>query len=93
MILGRVCGAVYSTINHPFYDNKRILLVDRISPDGKSGDGYVLAVDTVDAGNGELVLIIDEGNSARQIVEDTKAPLRTVIIGIVDEIDVPQEEK
>ncbi len=88
MLLGRVCGTIHSTINHPFYDNKRLLLVDRLKKDGMPSGKYLIAVDTVDAGAGETVLVIDEGNSARQIINDTSAPLRSIIIGIVDQINV-----
>lgn len=86
MILGRVCGSIYSTINHPFYDGKRLLIVDRLNRDGKPSGKYLIAVDTVDAGAGEKVLIVDEGNSARQIIGDSAAPIRSIIIGIVDDI-------
>ena len=86
MILGIVKGTVYSTINHSFYDNRRLLLVDRINPDGSEEGGYLIAVDSVDAGVGDRVLMIDEGNSARQVVDDDNAPIRSIIIGIVDEI-------
>jgi ethanolamine utilization protein EutN len=86
MLLGKVCGTIHSTINHPFYDNKKLLLVDRLKKDGTSSGKYVIAIDTVDAGAGETVLVIDEGNSARQIVNDSSAPLRSIIIGIVDQI-------
>jgi len=88
LILGKVKGEIYSTINHPFYDGKRLLVVDRISPDGQSTGKYVIAIDSVDSGVGDTVLIIDEGNSARQIVDDISAPLRSIIIGIVDEVNV-----
>ena len=87
MILGRICGSIVSTINHEFYDNKRLLLVDRLSPDGQPTGKYLIAIDSVGAGAGETVLIIDEGNSARQIVEDETAPLRSIIIGVVDQIN------
>ncbi|MFH0882460.1 MAG: EutN/CcmL family microcompartment protein [bacterium] len=87
MILGRVSGAIHSTINHPFYDGKRLLIVDRINPDGTDTGKYLIAIDSVDAGTGETVLVIDEGNSARQIVDDSTAPLRSIIIGIVDSVE------
>ena len=90
MILGVVKGEVYSTINHPDYDGRRILLVDRIRPDGSEDGGYLIAVDAVDAGIGQTVLIVDEGNSARQVLENPDAPIRSVIIGIVDAIEVSQ---
>ena len=88
MILGRVTGAIHSTINHPFYDNKRLLIVDRLTPDEKPTGKYLIAVDTVYAGMGETVLVIDEGNSARQVVNDDMAPIRSIIIGVVDQVAV-----
>jgi ethanolamine utilization protein EutN len=92
MLLGRVCGTIHSTINHQFYDNKRLLLVDRLKKDGSPSGKYLIAVDTVDAGAGETVLVIDEGNSARQIINDTSAPVRSVIIGIVDHVNISRNE-
>jgi len=88
MILGRVCGSIVSTINHEFYDNKRLLIVDRLAIDGTATGNYLIAVDSVGAGAGETVLIIDEGNSARQIIGDKTAPLRSIIVGIVDETTI-----
>lgn len=86
MIVGKVAGTIYSTINHPFYDGKKLLIVDKIAPPGIPAEGYLIAVDSVGAGVGEYVLVIDEGNSARQVVGDTNAPLRSIIIGIIDDI-------
>lgn len=88
MILGKVVGQIYSTINHPFYDAKRLLVVARLDPQGKLSKNYLIAVDSVDAGMGETVLVIDEGNSARQIVRNSTAPIRSIVIGIVDEVQV-----
>ena len=86
MILGRVKGEVVATIKHPAYVSRRMLLLDRVAPDGEELGGYLVAIDAVDAGVGQTVLVIDEGNSARQVVHDPQAPIRSVIIGIVDEI-------
>jgi ethanolamine utilization protein EutN len=88
MILGRVRGSLVSTINHESYNNKRLLIVDCIHPDGSPTGKYLIAVDHVDAGAGETVLIVDEGSSARQILDDKSAPIRSLIIGIVDQIAV-----
>ena len=88
MILGVVKGAIYSTINHPAYNSRRLLIVDRIAPDGTPAGGYLIAVDSGGAGDGETDLVIDEGNSARQVIGDPTAPVRSVIVGIVDEIAV-----
>jgi ethanolamine utilization protein EutN len=78
-------GTVVSTINHPFFDGQRLLLCSLIGPDGAT-TGYVIAVDVVDAGAGETVLILDEGTSARQIFGIATGPIRAVVVGIVDEI-------
>ena len=87
MIIGTVRGNIVSTINHPFYTGKKLLVVEKEDPSGKPG-GYLIAMDGgVQAGVGERVLVIDEGNSARQIVGDPDAPLRSIIVGIIDRID------
>jgi len=88
MIIGKVCGAIHSTINHKFYDNRKLLVVDKLHPDGKRTGDYLIAIDSVGAGSGETVLVIDEGNSARFIVKDDMAPLRSIIVGIVDQINL-----
>ena len=85
MMLARVIGTVVSTIQHPAFNGRRLLLVRRLGLDGKPAGGAVIAVDTVEAAPGQTVLILDEGNSARQVLAAPDAPIRTVIVGIVDE--------
>lgn len=87
MKLGRVAGTVVSTINSAVFEHRRLLLCDIVEPDGVETGDYTIAVDAVDAGTGDLVLILDEGNSARQIVGEEIAPIRAVVVGIVDEIN------
>lgn len=87
MILGRVVGSITSTINHPFYDAKKLLIVERAVPSGVPAGDYLIAVDTVGAGAGERVIVLDEGNGARQIFVSKDAPVRSVIVGIVDHAD------
>jgi microcompartment protein CcmK/EutM len=88
MIIGTVRGHIVSTINHSYYDGKKLLIVEKEDFSGKPG-GYLIAIDGgVGVGVGERVLVIDEGNSARQVVKNDKAPLRSIIIGIVDRVDV-----
>ena len=86
MILGRVVGTITSTINHPFYDAKKLLVVERTDAAGAPLADYLVAIDTVGAGAGERVLVLDEGTGARQIVGSKDAPVRSVIVGIVDEV-------
>lgn len=88
MILGKVSGAIHSTINHKFYDNRKLLVIDKLDLEGKPTGDYLIAVDHIGAGAGETVLVIDEGNSARYIVKDDMAPLRSIIVGIVDEVNI-----
>lgn len=86
MKLGRVVGTVVSTINAPDFDGRTLLLCDLLDPSGKPAGGYLIAVDTVGAGAGETVLILDEGNSARQVLAAPGAPIRAVVVGIVDAV-------
>ena len=88
MKLGRVAGTVVSTISHPIYDGRRLLMCDLLEASGENTGDYLICVDTVGAGAGEVVLIVDEGNGARQVVASPEAPIRAVIVGIVDELVV-----
>lgn len=87
MTIGFVVGEIYSTINHPFYDGRKLLVVDKRLPGAESTGDYIIAVDTVGAGAGEPVLILDEGNGARQVLESNAGPVRSVIVGIVDHVE------
>ena len=87
MIVGTVTGTIHSTINHPFYDNRRLLLVERQDAAGQLTGAYVIAVDTVDAGVGDRVLVNEEGGGAREVFAADNAPVRSVIVGIVDAVD------
>lgn len=86
MKLARVSGTVVSTIHSPVFAGRRLLLCDYLDAGGEVTDDYVIAVDVVDAGPGETVLIMDEGNGARQILEQAVAPVRAMVVGIVDEV-------
>lgn len=90
MKVGRVVGTVVSTINIPLLDEHRLLLCDIEDVDGNP-DGYTICVDVVDAGVGETVLILDEGNSARQILGLDTGAIRAVIVGVVDELVIDNE--
>lgn len=87
MKIGRVNSTVVSTIKVPAFDGRRLLLCDLLDETGEKPTGsYTIAVDSVGAGAGETVLILDEGNSARQVVGIEDAPIRAVIVGIVDAV-------
>jgi ethanolamine utilization protein EutN len=86
MKLARVVGTVVSTINVPAFDGRTLLVCDLLDPEGAPAGGYQIAVDTVGAGPGETVLLLDEGSSARQVLGAADAPVRTLVVGIVDDV-------
>ncbi|MDJ0655739.1 MAG: EutN/CcmL family microcompartment protein [Xanthomonadales bacterium] len=88
MILGRITGSVVSTIHHGIVEGRRLLLAERLDHAGNPTGGYIIALDAIGAGNGETVLILDEGNGARQILGDASAPVRSLVVGIVDDVDL-----
>jgi ethanolamine utilization protein EutN len=89
--IGRVVGTVVSTICSPVFEARRLLLCDLLDASGKPDGSYLICVDTVGSGAGETVLILDEGNSARQVVGMSPAPIRAVVVGIVDQLMVDGE--
>lgn len=88
MITGVVTGEIVSTINHAFYNGKRMLIVQKTDEHGNSTEDYIIAVATVEAGVGDAVLVVDEGNGARQILKDSNGPVRSVVVGIIDEVHI-----
>lgn len=91
MRVGRVVGTVVSTINSPVFDGRRLLLCDVLDTSGQPDGSYLICVDTVGSGAGETVLIIDEGNSARQVIGVDAGPVRAVVVGVVDQLTVDGE--
>jgi microcompartment protein CcmK/EutM len=88
MILAKVIGNVVSTHKHPHYLGEKILIVQPIDAAGKPAGKSLLAIDRAQAGAGDRVLVNDEGNSARLIIGSKDASIRTVIVGIVDAVEV-----
>ena len=89
MYIGRVSGTVVATIKNELFAGRKLLVVDRLDLDGRPTAKYDIAVDMVQAGVGDRVLVLDEGNSARQIVDrEPLGAIRAVIVGIVDEVEI-----
>ena len=88
MILGRITGNVVSTIHHPIVEGRKLLVAERLGATGQATGGYIIAIDAIGAGFGEMVLILDEGSGARQILGDSEAPVRSMVVGIVDDVDL-----
>ena len=86
MYIGKVIGTVVSTIKIDHLDDRKLLIVDMLDLEGKETGYYDIAVDVVQAGLGDTVLVIDEGNGARQVLGIDPGAVRAVIVGVVDEV-------
>lgn len=84
MFLAEVIGTVVSPVQHPVLEGERLLLLRVLKPDGSPAGKTRIALDRAGAGVGERVLVVDEGNSGRQLVAKKDAPVKTVIVGVVD---------
>ncbi len=91
MILGRVVGTVVATRKDERLEGFKLLVVQAVEPDGRIKDSFTVAVDTMGAGNGELVLVVS-GSSARMVEGCADRPVDAAIAGIVDEIDLLSSE-
>lgn len=89
MYIGRVSGNVVATVKHAAFNGRKLLIVDKLGEDGEPSGGYDICVDMVQAGVGDKVLVLDEGNGARQVLKMKIAPVRAVIVGIVDKVTIP----
>jgi microcompartment protein CcmK/EutM len=85
MTLGRVVGTIVATRKDPRLEGQKLLIVRQVSPEGKEESGYVIAVDTVQAGSAELVLLVS-GSSARMAEGCKDKPVDASIVGIVDTV-------
>ena len=88
MRIGRVIGTVVAPVKHPFYEGKKILLVQPLDPFGTPNGTPVVAVDRAQAGVGDRVLVMAEGSSARFLFQDDVAPVRTLIVGVIDFVEM-----
>jgi len=86
MILAKIIGDVVSDHKIEDYEGRKMLVVQPIDPEGNPTGKTFLAVDGVQAGVGDTVLIMDEGGSARMLLDTEAMTIRAVVAGIVDEI-------
>ncbi|HYY56780.1 MAG TPA: EutN/CcmL family microcompartment protein [Pyrinomonadaceae bacterium] len=93
MILARVLGNVVATQKNPRYETARVMLCQQISPEGEEMATTVLALDSVDAGVGDTVLIVQEGWSASTAATgEAGAAIDSAIVGVVDYVDLHKDE-
>lgn len=92
MYIGTVVATVTATVKHPTFDGHKLLLVEMQTPEGRPTPKYDICVDSVQAGVGDRVLVMDEGSGAKQILGQRAEPgqgaVRAVIVGIVDDIEI-----
>ena len=96
MFIAKVVGNVWATRKHRELCNYKLLLVKAVDPyDPRKFSGETtLAVDGgIDSGPGDVVLVVDEGGSARKVLGNARSPVRTVICGIVDQVSSKSEVK
>jgi ethanolamine utilization protein EutN len=87
MLIAKVVGTVVATRKDPRLESQKLLVVRPVDPSGKVDGGFLVAVDTVDAGTGETVLIVS-GSSARMAAGMKDCPVDAAIVGIIDEIEI-----
>ncbi len=90
MNLCKVLGTVVATEKHPAFNARKLLVVQPLDERGAAMGKSFLAVDhTSSAGKGDTVLVLREGSGVRQVLGDKTLPIRSLIVGVVDSVDVP----
>jgi ethanolamine utilization protein EutN len=89
MLLAKIVGTVVATRKDPRLVSNKLLLVRPVDPYGKIDGGYLVAIDTVDAGVGETVLVVS-GSSARMAAGLKDCPVDAAIVGIVDAVETSE---
>lgn len=89
MLLARIIGTVVATRKDPRLVSNKLLLVRPVDPKGTVDGGYLVAVDTVDAGVGETVLVVS-GSSARMASGLKDCPVDAAIVGIIDSVETSE---
>ncbi len=93
MILAKVLGNIVATQKNHRYENARVMLCQQITPEGEEMANTVLALDAVDAGVGDTVLIVQEGWSASTVATGKAgAAIDSAIVGVVDYVDLLKAE-
>ena len=90
MTLGKVVGTVVTTISHPHFKDRRLLVVQPLLLPGAAEEGDFIALDTSQAGIGDTVLVNREGNGARAVLNNPKGCVLSIIVGIVDSLEIAE---
>ncbi len=90
MIIARVIGDVVATQKHASHEGRKILVVQPLNLDGSNRGDPVLALDAVDAGAGDRVLVVQEGWSAMTSVERPQSPIDMAVVGVIDSVTLDE---
>jgi ethanolamine utilization protein EutN len=90
MLIGRVVGDVVATQRAPSHEGQKILIVQPLNLDGTDRGEAVLALDAVDAGLGDRVLVVTEGWSAMTAVDREHAPIDMAVVGVIDAVTLAE---
>jgi ethanolamine utilization protein EutN len=88
MILARVIGEVVATQKHASHEGRKLLLVQPVTPEGQERGDAVLALDAVDAGIGDQVLVVQEGYAAMSAAGRQNAPIDATIVAVIDAVEM-----
>ena len=88
MVIGRVIGDTVATQKHRSHEGRKALLVQPLNLDGTDRGDAVVALDAVDAGVGDRVLLVMEGFSAMTAVGRPESPIDMAVIGVIDEVQL-----
>ncbi len=84
MKIARVTGTLVSTIKHQDHVGAKLLLVTPVDCDARPSEPAFIAIDAAQAGIGDYVLVVEEGKSARQVLDSQSAPCEAIIVGVID---------
>ena len=89
MRLCRVLGNITATVKHPAYAGRTLLVVQPLDEHGAdTGDSFI-AIDNAQAGAGDHVIVLTEGNGVRQILKQgDQVPIRSMVVGVVDAVEI-----
>ena len=90
MLIGRVIGDIVATQKAPSHEGRKILVVQPLNLDGTDRGDEVLALDAVDAGMGDRVLVVTEGWSAMSAVDREHAPIDMAVVGFIDSVTLAE---
>ena len=86
MKIARVIGSIVSTVKHRDHEGAKLMLVKPVDCEGVAGGDAFVAVDAAQAGVGDYVLVVEEGKSARQVMDKSSLPCEAIIVGVIDHL-------